>query len=116
MTAHRGSADGQDWVTFGVSDTGIGMKPEDLAKLFGTFFQAEQSAGRRYGGTGLGLAISRQLCRLMGGDLTAESEFGAFPSSTVRPPLLVPERPAMRPNVRQPRQQSGSVRRSWVHL
>jgi len=70
------SADGQRWLDFAVTDTGIGMTPEQLSKLFEEFTQADQSTARRYGGTGLGLAITRRLCRMMGGDVTVTSEAG----------------------------------------
>src|SRR5262249_27941559 len=61
-----------DWITFAVSDTGIGMTDEQLGRLFEAFSQAEASTRSRYGGTGLGLAISRHFARMMGGDLTVE--------------------------------------------
>lgn len=62
--------------TFRVSDTGIGMSPDQLAKLFSPFNQADASTTRRFGGSGLGLAISRHLARLMGGDIRVSSQPG----------------------------------------
>ena len=61
---------------FTVADTGIGIKPEQLALVFEPFTQADSSAARRYGGTGLGLSICRQLVGLMGGELTVTSKEG----------------------------------------
>jgi signal transduction histidine kinase len=80
-----------DWITFAVSDTGIGMTEEQLGRLFEAFSQAEASTRGKYGGTGLGLAISRHFCRLMGGDLTVESEYGRGSTFTVRLPAVVTE-------------------------
>jgi len=61
---------------FFVKDSGIGMKPEILAKLFEPFTQADASTTRKHGGTGLGLTISKQLTQMMGGEIWAESEYG----------------------------------------
>ena len=78
------------WYLLRVSDTGIGIAPEDMAKLFGDFVQVDASKTRKYGGTGLGLAISRRLCRLMGGDITVESIPGKGSVFTMRIPLRQP--------------------------
>lgn len=61
-------------IIFRVSDTGIGLKPEQMERLFQAFSQAEASTAPKYGGTGLGLAISRHYCRMLGGDISVASE------------------------------------------
>ena len=84
------SAEGRGWINFVVADTGIGMTPEQMNKLFEEFVQADQTTARRFGGTGLGLAITRKLCTMMGGDVTVTSESGKGSTFTVRLPA-VPE-------------------------
>ena len=82
----RKVVDGHNWIEFAVADTGIGMTPEQQAKLFEEFTQADSSTARQYGGTGLGLAITRKLARMMGGDVTVTSEPGKGSVFTVRLP------------------------------
>ncbi|MDJ0786717.1 MAG: ATP-binding protein [Myxococcota bacterium] len=67
-----------------VIDTGIGMPPEALDKIFDPFVQADSSVTRNFGGTGLGLDISRRFARLLGGDITVESEVGSGSTFSVR--------------------------------
>jgi signal transduction histidine kinase len=82
----RKMTDGRDWIEFTVSDNGIGMTAEQVAKLFQDFTQADSLTARRYGGTGLGLALSRKLTRMMGGDITVSSEPDKGSVFTVRLP------------------------------
>jgi signal transduction histidine kinase len=82
----RRMADGRDVIELSVSDTGIGMTPEQQAKLFEEFTQADATTAQRFGGTGLGLAIARKLARMMGGDVTVTSEPGKGSAFTVRLP------------------------------
>ena len=72
-----------------VRDTGIGMTPEQLTRLFNAFAQAEASTASKYGGTGLGLVISRKFCEMMGGTITVASEPGIGTAFTVRLPAEV---------------------------
>ena len=64
------------WIELAVADTGIGMTPEQQAKLFEEFTQADAATAQRFGGTGLGLAITRKLARMMGGEVTVASDPG----------------------------------------
>src|SRR5262245_49311183 len=86
IAAHQRQENGRAWVTFSVADTGIGMTPEQMGKLFQEFSQASSKTASKYGGTGLGLVISRRFCQMMGGDITAESEPGKGSVFTVRLP------------------------------
>jgi signal transduction histidine kinase/CheY-like chemotaxis protein len=81
--------DGAMLLSFTVADTGIGIRAEDRPKLFGTFSQVDTHRNRNIEGTGLGLAITRNLCRLMGGDVTVESEYGKGSVFTARIPQRV---------------------------
>jgi PAS domain S-box-containing protein len=78
-------------VSFTVTDTGIGMTPDQLGNLFKAFAQADASTSKKYGGTGLGLAISRKFCELMGGTLSVESEHGKGTTFTANLPVQCPE-------------------------
>ncbi len=69
----EGEQDGKSRIRFQIEDTGIGIQPQDLERIFDAFEQAETSTTRKHGGTGLGLAISRRLARLMGGDTGVKS-------------------------------------------
>ncbi len=100
LRANREMVNGAAWITFRVTDTGIGMNPEQIENLFQAFQQAEASTTRKYGGTGLGLAISQKFCHMMGGDITVESALGQGTTFTILLPAQVVEpeaAPAPRP-------------------
>lgn len=79
----------QDLFIFQVQDTGIGMTPGQMEKIFQPFTQADESTARKYGGTGLGLVISRKFCQMMGGEITVDSEIERGSAFTVYLPAQV---------------------------
>ena len=89
IVRHR--VEDREWVDFIVTDTGIGMTPDQAARLFEPYAQADSSIHRTYGGTGLGLAISRRYCRLMGGDILVQTKIGDGSTFTLRLPVNVSE-------------------------
>ena len=95
-----------DWIVFRVSDTGIGMTPEQQDRVFEAFSQADASTARDFGGTGLGLTITKTFCRMMGGDVTLTSEPGKGTTFIIRLPT----------EVREPKAESAAASESIASL
>ena len=91
LEAVRRKGPAGDEILFWVRDTGIGMTPDQISRLFRSFSQADPSTTRKYGGTGLGLAISYRFCRIMGGDITVESKPGEGSAFALRLPAFAKE-------------------------
>ena len=90
----RGPRDSDECVVFTVSDTGIGMTPEQVDRLFERFRQADAETQNRFGGTGLGLSITRAFAAMLGGDVTVESRLGEGTTFNLSVPTFFHERPA----------------------
>jgi signal transduction histidine kinase len=91
LAAHRNATDTGEVLVFTVSDSGIGMSPSQIKRIFQEFAQGSAATTRRYGGTGLGLAISRNFCQMMRGDIEVESALGRGTTFTVRLPVCLNE-------------------------
>ena len=91
LTAQNVLVSGEEWLSFEVSDTGIGMSPEQLDKVFKEFTQAEGNTTAKFGGTGLGLSITKQLVEMMGGSVSVESTVGKGSTFQLRVPKHVKE-------------------------
>ena len=91
LRADREFRNGRNWLTFSVTDNGIGMSFEQLERVFEAFTQADESTSRKYGGTGLGLTITREFCELLGGEVKVKSEKGNGSVFTVILPAEPPE-------------------------
>ena len=79
------------WAAFDITDTGIGMTPDQLSRVFESFSQADPTISRRFGGTGLGLTLTRQYCEMIGGLLTVKSTPGQGTTFTLKVPVRLPE-------------------------
>ena len=90
LAARRSTRGDDDCFEFEVSDTGIGMTTEQMAKLYSAFSQADASTTRNYGGTGLGLAITKHFCLMLGGDVMVRSEPGKGSTFVVTLPAVCP--------------------------
>jgi signal transduction histidine kinase/DNA-binding response OmpR family regulator len=90
VEAGRQRADDRDDILFTVTDTGIGMKPEQVEHVFEAFTQADSSTTRNYGGTGLGLAITKTFCKMLGGDIQCTSVPAQGTTFSIRIPASAP--------------------------
>ncbi|MDH5556318.1 MAG: ATP-binding protein [Alphaproteobacteria bacterium] len=95
---HRGA----DRIMIKIEDSGIGMTPDQLERVFGEFIQADSSTTRQYGGTGLGLAISRKMTQMLGGEISAASVPGKGSTFTIELPAIMSEPATVTPKFSAP--------------
>jgi signal transduction histidine kinase len=86
LKVFRDKCEENDWMIFRVKDTGVGINPDHINKLFKSYAQADPSVAKKYGGTGLGLAISQSFCCMMGGAISVESVIGNGSTFTIKLP------------------------------
>ncbi len=89
VEAERQIMDMTEWIVFRVTDSGIGLSPEQIVRLFQPFTQADASTTRKFGGTGLGLAITRRFCQMMNGDVTVQSVPSEGSVFTIKLPAVI---------------------------
>ena len=92
LRARRTSKDGEPWISMAVTDTGIGIPEDKLDLVFEEFAQVDESTTRDFGGTGLGLALTRQICQMMGGEISLESEAGVGSTFMIDLPAIAEEK------------------------
>jgi len=93
LSVQRRNSQAGDWIEIQVLDSGIGIAPSEIGRLFQNFGQANRATSNKYGGTGLGLALSQTLCALMGGGISATSELGHGSCFTIRVPAWASDGP-----------------------
>ena len=94
LSVERGGRGQSETVTFRVRDTGIGMTPQQMARVFQAFTQADASTTSKFGGTGLGLTITHKFCDILGGDIQVASEPGVGSTFTIKLPARLATRAA----------------------
>ena len=109
--------EGRPSIVFTVTDTGVGMTPEQASKVFDPFTQADVTTTRKYGGTGLGLALVSRFCRLMGGDVAVDSQLNVGSRFSVRLPIEagseMAEAPVLSGRAPPSRRRKQRWQRSW---
>jgi signal transduction histidine kinase/CheY-like chemotaxis protein len=93
LSARRVESQDGPWIEIAVTDTGVGISKQQQAALFSNFSQASPAIAAKYGGTGLGLSLSQNLCRLMGGRISVQSEIGKGACFTIHLPAIRAEKP-----------------------